>query len=58
MPLLPGRLNVKQLKQASSKFLDDTYNANVASVNAAIDLLGPFCGNAEVLNFRDNGWAR
>lgn len=38
-----GRLNVKQLTN-QVKILDDTYNANVASVNAAIDLLASFSG--------------
>lgn len=39
-----GRLNVKQLTN-QIRLLDDTYNANVASVNAAIDLLATFSGN-------------
>jgi UDP-N-acetylmuramoyl-tripeptide--D-alanyl-D-alanine ligase len=39
-----GRLNVKQLSN-QIRLLDDTYNANVASVNAAIDLLATFSGN-------------
>lgn len=39
-----GRLNVKQLTN-QIRLLDDTYNANVASVNAAIDLLATFPGN-------------
>lgn len=38
-----GRLNVKQLTN-QVRVLDDTYNANVASVNAAVDVLSSFCG--------------
>jgi UDP-N-acetylmuramoyl-tripeptide--D-alanyl-D-alanine ligase len=43
MPHVSGRLNVKQLTN-QVKILDDTYNANVGSVNAAIDLLSSFAG--------------
>lgn len=43
MAQVSGRLQVKQLT-GQVKVLDDTYNANVASVNAAIDLLGSFAG--------------
>lgn len=43
MQQIHGRLNVKQLTN-QVRLLDDTYNANVASVNAAIDLLGSFSG--------------
>ncbi|KXI30905.1 UDP-N-acetylmuramoyl-tripeptide--D-alanyl-D-alanine ligase [Paraglaciecola hydrolytica] len=43
MPHVAGRLHVKQLTN-QVKILDDTYNANVASVNAAIDLLSSFAG--------------
>ena len=43
MPHVPGRLQVKQLT-TQVKILDDTYNANVGSVNAAIDLLSSFAG--------------
>jgi UDP-N-acetylmuramoyl-tripeptide--D-alanyl-D-alanine ligase len=43
MPHVPGRLHVKQLTN-QVKILDDTYNANVGSVNAAIDLLSSFAG--------------
>lgn len=43
MPHVAGRLVVKQLTN-QVKILDDTYNANVASVNAAIDLLASFAG--------------
>ncbi|MFT6988896.1 MAG: UDP-N-acetylmuramoyl-tripeptide--D-alanyl-D-alanine ligase [Paraglaciecola sp.] len=43
MPHVPGRLNIKQLTN-QVKILDDTYNANVGSVNAAIDLLSSFAG--------------
>ena len=43
MAQVSGRLQVKQLS-GQVKVLDDTYNANVASVNAAIDLLGSFAG--------------
>ena len=38
-----GRLCVKQLTN-QVKVLDDTYNANVASVQAAIDVLSSFSG--------------
>lgn len=38
-----GRLNVKQLTN-QVKIIDDSYNANVGSVNAAIDLLSSFAG--------------
>ncbi len=43
MGQIKGRLNVKQLT-SQVRLLDDTYNANVASVNAAIDLLASFSG--------------
>ena len=43
MPHVSGRLHVKQLTN-QVKILDDTYNANVASVNAAIALLASFAG--------------
>ena len=43
MPHVAGRLQVKELTN-QVKILDDTYNANVASVNAAIDLLSSFAG--------------
>jgi UDP-N-acetylmuramoyl-tripeptide--D-alanyl-D-alanine ligase len=43
MPHVPGRLHVKQLTK-QVRILDDTYNANVGSVNAAIDLLSSFAG--------------
>ena len=43
MPHVAGRLHVKQLTN-QVKVLDDTYNANVGSVNAAIDLLSSFAG--------------
>lgn len=43
MQQIKGRLNIKQLTH-QVRILDDTYNANVASVNAAIDLLGSFSG--------------
>lgn len=43
MQQINGRLNVKQLT-GQVRLLDDTYNANVASVNAAIDLLASFSG--------------
>ena len=39
-----GRLNVKQLS-SQVRLLDDTYNANVASVKAGIDLLSSFSGH-------------
>ncbi|MFA3792225.1 UDP-N-acetylmuramoyl-tripeptide--D-alanyl-D-alanine ligase [Aliiglaciecola sp. SL4] len=44
MQQVSGRLQVKQLTN-QVKILDDTYNANVASVNAAIDLLSSFSGH-------------
>ncbi len=43
MKQVSGRLNVKQLT-SQVRLLDDTYNANVASVNAAIDTLSSFSG--------------
>ena len=43
MPHVAGRLHVKQLTN-QVKILDDTYNANVGSVHAAIDLLSRFAG--------------
>jgi UDP-N-acetylmuramoyl-tripeptide--D-alanyl-D-alanine ligase len=43
MEQVKGRLNVKQLT-SQVRLLDDSYNANVASVNAAIDLLSTFSG--------------
>jgi UDP-N-acetylmuramoyl-tripeptide--D-alanyl-D-alanine ligase len=43
MQQVNGRLNVKQLG-SQVKLIDDTYNANVASVNAAVDLLASFSG--------------
>ena len=39
-----GRLNVKTLS-GQVKVIDDTYNASVASVHAAIDLLSTFSGH-------------
>jgi UDP-N-acetylmuramoyl-tripeptide--D-alanyl-D-alanine ligase len=53
MPHVSGRLEVKQLTN-QVKILDDTYNANVASVNAAIDLLASFAGR-KVLVLGDMG---
>ncbi len=44
MQQVSGRLQIKQLTN-QVKILDDTYNANVASVNAAIDLLSSFSGH-------------
>lgn len=43
MQQVAGRLNVKKLTSQVT-LLDDTYNANVASVNAAIDTLASFSG--------------
>lgn len=43
MGKVQGRLNVKQLTN-QVRLIDDTYNANVASVQAAIDLLASFAG--------------
>jgi len=43
MALVAGRLNVKQVTN-QVKIIDDSYNANVGSVNAAIDLLSSFAG--------------
>ena len=43
MEQVKGRLNVKSLSP-HIRLLDDSYNANVASVNAAIDLLSSFSG--------------
>ena len=43
MQHIPGRLQIKQLSD-QIRLIDDTYNANVASVNAAVDLLSSFAG--------------
>lgn len=43
MQQVAGRLNVKALSN-QVRLLDDTYNANVGSVNAAIDTLASFSG--------------
>jgi UDP-N-acetylmuramoyl-tripeptide--D-alanyl-D-alanine ligase len=43
MAQVKGRLNVIELGP-TTRLLDDTYNANVASVHAAIDLLATFSG--------------
>lgn len=43
MEQVRGRLNVKQISP-HFRLLDDSYNANVASVSAAIDLLATFSG--------------
>ncbi|MCW8107062.1 UDP-N-acetylmuramoyl-tripeptide--D-alanyl-D-alanine ligase [Alteromonas ponticola] len=43
MAQVKGRLNVKMLT-SQVRLLDDTYNANVASVSAAIDTLASFSG--------------
>lgn len=53
MQQVEGRLNVLQLTN-QVKLLDDTYNANVASVNAAIDLLSSFSGR-KILVLGDMG---
>lgn len=53
MQQVSGRLQVKQLTH-QVKILDDTYNANVASVNAAVDLLHSFSGH-RVLVLGDMG---
>lgn len=53
MQQVSGRLQVKQLTN-QVKILDDTYNANVASVNAAVDLLSSFSGH-RVLVLGDMG---
>ena len=53
MPHVAGRLEVKQLTN-QVKIVDDSYNANVASVNVAIDLLGSFAGR-KVLVLGDMG---
>ncbi|MFT6268571.1 MAG: UDP-N-acetylmuramoyl-tripeptide--D-alanyl-D-alanine ligase [Alphaproteobacteria bacterium] len=53
MQSVAGRLAVKQLTP-SIKVLDDTYNANVGSVKAAIDLLANFDG-FRVFVFGDMG---
>lgn len=44
MQQVSGRLQVKQLTN-QVKILDDTYNANIASATAAIDLLASFSGH-------------
>lgn len=43
MGAVSGRLNVKQLTN-QVRLIDDTYNANVSSVNVAIDLLANYSG--------------
>jgi UDP-N-acetylmuramoyl-tripeptide--D-alanyl-D-alanine ligase len=53
MSHVAGRLNVKQLTN-QVKIIDDTYNANVGSVNAAIDLLSSFAGR-KILVLGDMG---
>lgn len=53
MQQVGGRLQVLQLTN-QVKLLDDTYNANVASVNAAIDLLASFSGR-KILVLGDMG---
>lgn len=53
MQQVSGRLNVKALTN-QVRLLDDTYNANVASVNAAVDLLASFSGR-RVLVLGDMG---
>ncbi len=53
MQKVKGRLNVKQLTN-QVKLIDDSYNANVTSVNAAIDLLSSFSGR-QVLVLGDMG---
>lgn len=53
MSQVGGRLNVLQLTN-QVKLLDDTYNANVASVHAAIDLLSSFSGR-KILVLGDMG---
>jgi UDP-N-acetylmuramoyl-tripeptide--D-alanyl-D-alanine ligase len=53
MQSVAGRLTVKQIN-SSIKVLDDTYNANVGSVKAALDLLASFDG-FRVFVFGDMG---
>lgn len=48
MSQVKGRLNIKKLTN-QVRILDDTYNANIASVNAAIDVLGTFSGKKIVV---------
>jgi UDP-N-acetylmuramoyl-tripeptide--D-alanyl-D-alanine ligase len=43
MPAVKGRTNVKML-HPGLRIIDDTYNANVESVKAAIDLLASYAG--------------
>lgn len=40
---VPGRMNVRELK-GGLRIIDDTYNANVASAKAALDVLASFSG--------------
>lgn len=40
---VPGRMNVKQVR-SGLRVIDDTYNANVASAKAALDVLASFSG--------------
>lgn len=53
MQSVQGRLTVKQVNN-QIKVLDDTYNANVGSVKAAIDLLANFSGT-RIFVFGDMG---
>lgn len=48
MPQVKGRLNIKSMTN-QVRLLDDTYNANIASVNAAIDVLKSFPGRRVVI---------
>ncbi|XOV81059.1 MAG: UDP-N-acetylmuramoyl-tripeptide--D-alanyl-D-alanine ligase [Aestuariibacter sp.] len=48
MAQVQGRLNIKKLTN-QVRILDDTYNANIASVNAAIDVLATFPGRKIVV---------
>lgn len=48
MSQVQGRLNIKNLTN-QVRILDDTYNANIASANAAIDVLSTFSGKKIVV---------
>ncbi len=48
MAAVKGRLNLHQLG-ANTKLIDDTYNANVESINAASDLLASYPGRTVLI---------
>lgn len=48
MSQVAGRLNIKRLSN-QIRLLDDTYNASIGSVNAAVDLLATYSGKKIVI---------